>query len=432
MKKEILKDYLLNGKIDIDRLLDNFYGYVYIVVKNGISIYLKDEDIEEIISDVFIAVWKNSKVLSNTIDIKAYLSGTAKNIIKNKYRKNEINFSIFDYEEKLIDNNNLEKQAEENEQNIIIKDTLQTLKKEEYAVFIMFYYENRTVKEIAEYLNCTIGKVKIILHRVRKRIRKKQVRGVEPPSPAWEANNLKEKIRKNVKEEIAISNIRKEFDMKTSKNKKLVYAISSVCAVFVLGVGIFLGTNQLNNDLFQEGTLEIGKAKESLDIELNINILNDIAMMSLDVDTKTIELEQLPKEFMFIENLLIPEEYEFENSYTVYTRENREIAEYNKLHDYILNYKKDDLNNIKIAFSKLESPIRDYYIQGGDKISKIGDVELKISQWEEMYIVTFEYKEIYFDIETTGITKEQLVNLLESLINNITNIDKVTEEKVTV
>ena len=189
MKKEILKDYLLNGKIDIDRLLDNFYGYVYIVididrlldnfygyvyivVKNGISIYLKDEDIEEIISDVFIAVWKNSKVLSNTIDIKAYLSGTAKNIIKNKYRKNEINFSIFDYEEKLIDNNNLEKQAEENEQNIIIKDTLQTLKKEEYAVFIMFYYENRTVKEIAEYLNCTIGKVKIILHRVRKRIRK--------------------------------------------------------------------------------------------------------------------------------------------------------------------------------------------------------------------------------------------------------------------
>lgn len=408
MKKEILKDYLLNGKIDIDRLLDNFYGYVYIVVKNGISIYLKDEDIEEIISDVFIAVWKNSKVLSNTIDIKAYLSGTAKNIIKNKYRKNEINFSIFDYEEKLIDNNNLEKQAEENEQNIIIKDTLQTLKKEEYAVFIMFYYENRTVKEIAEYLNCTIGKVKIILHRVRKR------------------------IRKNVKEEIAISNIRKEFDMKTSKNKKLVYAISSVCAVFVLGVGIFLGTNQLNNDLFQEGTLEIGKAKESLDIELNINILNDIAMMSLDVDTKTIELEQLPKEFMFIENLLIPEEYEFENSYTVYTRENREIAEYNKLHDYILNYKKDDLNNIKIAFSKLESPIRDYYIQGGDKISKIGDVELKISQWEEMYIVTFEYKEIYFDIETTGITKEQLVNLLESLINNITNIDKVTEEKVTV
>ena len=172
MKKEILKDYLLNDKVDIDKLLDDFYGYVYIIVKNGVSIYLTDEDIEEITSDVFIAVWNNSKEISNTIDIKAYLSGTAKNIIKNKYRKNEINFSISEYEEKMIDNSNLEKQAEENEQSIIIKNTLKTLKKEEYTVFIMFYYENRTTKEIAEHLNCTDGKVKVIIHKIKKKIKR--------------------------------------------------------------------------------------------------------------------------------------------------------------------------------------------------------------------------------------------------------------------
>ena len=122
---------------------------------------------------------------------------------------------------------------------------------------------------------------------------------------------------------------------------------------------------------------------------------------------------------MFIENLLIPEEYKFENSYTVYTRENKEIEEYNVLHDYILNYRKDDLSNIKIAFSKIEEPIRDYYILEGDKTSKIVDVELKISQCEEMYIVTFKYKDIYFDIETTGITEEQLVSLLKSIIEKV-------------
>ena len=63
---------------------------------------------------------------------------------------------------------------------------------------------------------------------------------------------------------------------------------------------------------------------------------------------------------------------------------------------------------------------RDYFIQEGEKISKIGDVELKISQWEEMYIVTFEHNDIYFDIETTGITENQLVDLLESIIDNST------------
>ena len=41
-----------------------------------------------------------------------------------------------------------------------------------------------------------------------------------------------------------------------------------------------------------------------------------------------------------------------------------------------------------------------------------------------MYIVTFEYEDIYFDIETTGIAENQLVDLLESLINNVKNVNK--------
>ena len=172
MKKIILNDYIEKGKLNIDNLFDDFYGYIYSIVKKGVSICLTNEDIEEIVSDVFIAVWKNSKILSNTVDIKAYLSGTAKNIIKNKYRKSELNFSISEYEEKIIDNVNLEIQAEENEQNIIIKNALNNLKKKEYMAFIMFYYEAKTIKEIAKKLNCSIGKVKVILYRVRKIIRK--------------------------------------------------------------------------------------------------------------------------------------------------------------------------------------------------------------------------------------------------------------------
>lgn len=172
MKNEILKDYLVNGKIDIDQIIDDFYGYVYIIVKNSISIYITEEDIEEIISDVFVAIWKNSSNISNITILKPYLAGIAKNIIKNKYRKTEVNFSISEYEEKILDNINLEKITEENEQDKIIKNTLKNLKEEEYKIFIMFYYENKTIKEIATKMNCSIGKAKVILHRVRKIIKK--------------------------------------------------------------------------------------------------------------------------------------------------------------------------------------------------------------------------------------------------------------------
>lgn len=231
-------------------------------------------------------------------------------------------------------------------------------------------------------------------------------------------NELKERVRRNIKEEIAISNIRKEFDMKTNRNKKVIYVLSSICAVFILGIGILVGVNK---NLLPSNTVDIGQTDgkgESVKVELNINKVKDMSMTSLDADVKIIEIENLPEEFTFVENLLVPNEYEFENGYTVYTRENIDTAEYNVLHDYVLNYRKDDLNEIKIAFSKVESPIRDYFIGDGEKISKIGNVELKVSQWEEMYIVTFEYNDIYFDIETTGITENELVNLLKSIIDN--------------
>ena len=39
----MLKDYLENGKLNIDKMLDDFYGYVYIIVKNGVSSHITDE-----------------------------------------------------------------------------------------------------------------------------------------------------------------------------------------------------------------------------------------------------------------------------------------------------------------------------------------------------------------------------------------------------
>ena len=171
MKSEELKDYLVKGKLDIDKLIDDFYGYVYMIVKNGISVFITNEDMEEIISDVFVAIWKNSINLSYTTDIKRYLAGIAKNVIKNKYRDTEINFSISDYEEKLINNYSLENKAEEKEQNTIISNTLKTLKPDEYKIFILYYYNSKSVKEIAKELNYSTSNIKTILHRVRNKIK---------------------------------------------------------------------------------------------------------------------------------------------------------------------------------------------------------------------------------------------------------------------
>jgi len=238
-----------------------------------------------------------------------------------------------------------------------------------------------------------------------------------------ENNHLKERIRKSVKEKIAVSNIRKEFDMKNNKSKKIIYGITSSAAVFILGVGIIIGTNKFNNNQIQGNPYEIADSqsnkqnkKDLPEIKLNINKIKEMSATSLDADVKTIEIEKLPEKLEFIQNIKIPEEYKIEGSYNIYTRSNINKSEYDVLHDYVFNYRKDSMNKIIITFSEIEKPLRDYYIDVGNKVSKIGDIELVISQYKDMYMVTFNFKDIYFDIETTGITENELLELLKSIL----------------
>ena len=170
--KDVLGNYISNGVLDIEKLISEYSNYLYLIVKNMGSIAILDEDIEEIISDVFLAIWKNSENLNRHTNIKEYLTGIAKNVTRNKYRRTELNYSISDYEEKLFDNFNIEKLSEEKEQDRIIKKALKNLNEEEYNIFIMFYYNGKKIKEIAEVLDLSESNVKVKLHRIRKLIKK--------------------------------------------------------------------------------------------------------------------------------------------------------------------------------------------------------------------------------------------------------------------
>lgn len=172
METNKLSDYMENETLDIDMLIDDYYSYIYIVVKNGISINISQEDMEEIISDTFVAFWKNSKYLRKDLLVKPYLKGIAKNLIKNKYRNNNINVSIENYENTLVEDFDIDDILESNEKNELIIDTLKTLNKNEYSIFMMYYYEGKNIKEISKELNLSVGNVKTILHRVRKKIKR--------------------------------------------------------------------------------------------------------------------------------------------------------------------------------------------------------------------------------------------------------------------
>ena len=208
---------------------------------------------------------------------------------------------------------------------------------------------------------------------------------------------------------------KKEFYIKIIRNKKIIYGLSSACAVFILGVGILAMQKKSNNNEMKVENERMVSSR-NMNVMLEINPMQGTSMAKLDADVQTVEINSLPEKFEFINNIALPSEYKLDNSYELFTRENFNTTEYSLLHDYVFNYSKDCENSIKVAFSEVEEPIRDYFLDDSKKVSKIGDVNVIISKYEKMYVATFKYKEINFDIETNGITEEELVNLLESII----------------
>lgn len=227
-----------------------------------------------------------------------------------------------------------------------------------------------------------------------------------------ENNILKEKVRKNVKEKIAVANIREEFNM---NNKKSIYWIISVCAVCVIVFGIIVGANdfntKINNNLY---ATENEKSTDVL-VDLKINKIENMAMKKLNAEMKDFKYEDLIEKFEFINNIEMLPEYNLKTTYTIFTKEDVSAEEYNLLHDYVLCYESDNKSTIKMAFSEIEKPLRDYFINSQNEISKIGDVEFIISQFEETYMITFNINGLYFDIEANGITETQLITLLNSI-----------------
>ncbi len=151
-------------------------GYVYIIIKNSGYLF-SDEDIEEIASDVFLAIWKNKEKLDINKEISSYIAGITKNLIRKKKRdvkdikENIKNIDeLQDYLSDKIDYTHNE--AEEKEKICIITEELTKMKKEDKDIFTYYYYESKNIKEIANILKITEIKAKSRLSRIRKKLRK--------------------------------------------------------------------------------------------------------------------------------------------------------------------------------------------------------------------------------------------------------------------
>ena len=171
MKDSKIHNYFNGNKLLVENIVNDFSNYIYAIIRNS-NLRILDEDIEELVSDVFFTIWRNKDKLDLNKKILPYIAGITKNLIKKKFRDTKVFDNIDDYENTLIENENIELCFIKNERNETIIKQLNKLKKEDKTIFILYYFNEKSINDISNVMNMSESKVKSKLFRTRKKLKK--------------------------------------------------------------------------------------------------------------------------------------------------------------------------------------------------------------------------------------------------------------------
>lgn len=227
-------------------------------------------------------------------------------------------------------------------------------------------------------------------------------------------NNLKYTIQKNFDKEKNYNIILSKIERRDNMKVKLSYVLASSFVAIALLVGIVAYNVPKNdNEIVTPPTVQ-GV------LEININKAKMQSMAKLDADIQeTVVDKEINKSFPFVQKELnAPKDLKnYGVNRVLMTRKDLSDKDYSVAHDYIWDYSNEAQDRtIRIAFSKVGKPLRDYHLSSEEKISKIENTDVIITQYEKLYLAEFKLNDVYFDIETAGITQTELIDLLVSII----------------
>lgn len=171
-----LEKYIINGNIDLNRIVDDYIPYVRTIIQNMNYNKLTEEDKEEIISDTFLILWKKYTENYNINSLSSYIAGITRNLTRNKINSIKETVDIEDCEN-ILKYSNVDNHLEELEEINQISKRIKGLKEIDFKIINMFYYSAESIKDIAKKLKLSEMNVKTRLHRIRKKIKNELKQG---------------------------------------------------------------------------------------------------------------------------------------------------------------------------------------------------------------------------------------------------------------
>ena len=171
-ERKALKELQKGSEEALAWFIHQYTPYVSTVIFNIIGTYMDTADIEEVASDVFLALWENAAAVTSP---KGYLGTVARNKAKNKLREMNRGMPLMD-EIVVLNGLDLEQQMEEKELSSAVKRALLAMPEPDKEIFLRFYYYYQSLDDISVEMGINLSTVKSKLHRGKLKLKQSLLR----------------------------------------------------------------------------------------------------------------------------------------------------------------------------------------------------------------------------------------------------------------
>ncbi len=154
----------------LEEIIRKYTPLVSTIIYNIASGWLQKQDVEEVVTDVFVTLWRNAEGLQPE-KLHSYLCCIAKSRAKDRLRKQKgpelVDISEIDIADETIIELDSENKALKQE----LQQEIRQIKQPDQEILIRYYFYYQSVSKIAAALEMNVETVKSKLQRTRTKLR---------------------------------------------------------------------------------------------------------------------------------------------------------------------------------------------------------------------------------------------------------------------
>ncbi|MBD3917426.1 sigma-70 family RNA polymerase sigma factor [Paenibacillus sp. PR3] len=167
--RSLIQQIKNNDESAIEELIARYGQYTAAIVYGVGGASMNAEDVEEVVSDVFYAIWKSRHSLQQTDSIKPYLAQIARNMTRNKWSRVR-NEQPLDDELSVIGAPATDEVVILKERISMIKTLMAAFKYPDKDILTAYYFREYKLEDIASMYELPLSTVKSKIYRGKKSI----------------------------------------------------------------------------------------------------------------------------------------------------------------------------------------------------------------------------------------------------------------------